>query len=79
MGGSSSRQFEIDENLRGLELVLEQRERIANHLVQVGGPELGGRSAREVEQAVGDFGGAEALLRNLVEHRAKPRIAAHLL
>ena len=66
-------QIEIDENLRGLELVLEQRKRVANDLVEVGGAEFGGGSAREVEQAVGDFGRAEALLRDFVEHRAQPR------
>ncbi len=79
MDGSDFDQFEIDDDLRGLELVLEQRERVANDLVQIGLAELGRRSAREIEQAVGDFSGAEALLRDLVEHRPEARIAAHLL
>ena len=63
--------IEIDENLRGLELMFEQRERVANDLVQVGGAKFGGRGARKVQQAVGDLGGAEALLRDLVEHRSQ--------
>ena len=71
-------QVEIHQNLRRLELVLEQRKRVANHLVQIGLAELGGRGAREVQQAIGDLSGAEALLGDLVEHRAQPRIAAHL-
>ncbi len=78
-GGQLVGKIEIDQDLRGLELVLEQRKRVANDLVQVGGAELGGGSAGEVEQAVGDFGGAEALLRDLVEHRAEARVAAQLL
>ena len=72
-------QVEIDIDLRGLELVFEQRERVADDLVEVGLAELGGGGAGEVEQAVGDFGGAEALLGDLVEHRAEARIAAQLL
>ncbi len=42
-------------DLRGLELMLEQRKRIANDLVQIRFAELGGGGAREIEQAVGDF------------------------
>ena len=59
--------------------MLEQRERVANDLVEVGFAELGGGGAREIQQAVGDLGGAEALLRDLFEHGAEARIAAHLL
>src|ERR1039458_4524727 len=38
-------QVEIDGDLRGFELVLEQGERVANDLVQVGFTERGGRGA----------------------------------
>ena len=79
MGGSSSARSRSTIDLRGLELVLEQRERVANDLVEVGVAELGGRGAGEVEQAVGDFGGAEALLGDLVEHRAEAGVAFQLL
>ena len=48
-------EVEIDDNLRGLELMFEQRERVANDLIQIGFAEFGGRSAREVQQAVGNF------------------------
>src|SRR5580700_45739 len=78
-GGKLASQIEIDQNLRGFELVLKQRKRVANDLVQVCGAELGCRSAREVKQAVGNFSGAEALLRNLVEHRTDARVSAKLL
>ena len=75
--------IEIDENLRGLELMFEQREGVANDLIQVGGAELRGGGAREVQQPVGDFRGAEALLRDLVEHGPQSivgvRVAAQLL
>ena len=64
-------QVEIDDDLRGLELVFEQGERVANDLVEVGLAELGGGGAGEVQQAIGDFRGAEALLGDFVEHRAR--------
>ena len=78
-GGQIVYQLEVDDDLRGFELVLEQRERIANDLVQIGLAELGGGGAREIQQAVGDFRGAETLLRDLFEHGAEARIAAQLL
>ena len=78
-GGQWLCQIEIDLDLRGLELVLEQRKGVADDLVEVGVTKLGGRGAGEVEQAIGDFGGAEALLGDLVEHGAEARIAAQLL
>ena len=70
-GGQILGQLEIDDDLRGLELVLEQRKRVADDLVEVGFAEFGGGGAGEVEQAIGDLGGAEALLGDLVEHRAR--------
>ena len=76
MAGSSSISSSSTIDLRGLELVLQQRERVANDLVEVGLAELGGGGAREIEQAVGDLGGAEALLGDLVEHRRQAGIAA---
>ena len=72
-GGQFLGQVKIHHNLRRLELVFEQRKRVANHLVQIGLAELRGRGAREIQQAVGDLRGAEALLRDLLEHRSQAR------
>ena len=55
MVGRSSTSSRSTIDLRGLELMLEQRERIANDLVEIGVAEFGGRGAREIQQAVGDF------------------------
>ena len=57
--------------LRGFELVFKQRERVANDLVEVGLAEFSRRCAREIQQAIGDLGGAEALLGDLVENRVQ--------
>src|SRR5258708_7221771 len=65
-------------NLRCLELMLEQRHRITEQLIQVDAGELRPAGAREVEQAVDDLGGAEGLLRDLFQHRREPFIAAHM-
>ncbi len=56
-------------DLRGLELVLEQRERVMDDLVQVDARELRAAGTREVEKAVHDLGGAEGLLRDLFQQR----------
>ena len=72
-------QVGVHDDLRGFELVFQERERIANDLVEVGFAELGGGGAREIQQAVGDFGCAEALLRNLLEHGAQAGVTTHLL
>ena len=79
MEGRFSTRSSVDDDLRGFELMLEQRESITNDLIEIGFAELGGGGAREIQQAVGDFGGAETLLRNFFEHGAEARIAAHLL
>ena len=71
-------QVKIHDDLRGLELVLQQGERVTDDLVQICLPELCGRGAGEVEQSVGNFCGAEALLRDLVHHRSQARIAMQL-
>ena len=60
--------FEAD--LRGLELVLEQGQCVANDCVHVDVGELGAAGAREVQQAVDDFRRAEGLLGDLFEQRA---------
>ncbi len=75
MGGSRSARSRSTRDLRGLELVFQQGQRVANDLVEVGVAELGGRSAREIQQAVGDLSGAEALLGDLFQHRAEARVA----
>ena len=72
-------EVELDVDLRGLELVIEQRQRVADDLVQIGFAELRGLGAREVEQPIRNLGGAEALLRNFIQHRRQARIALQLL
>ena len=78
MDGQILDQVSVNGDLRGFELMLEQRESITNDLVEVGFAELCGGGAREIQQAVGDFGCAKTLLRDLFEHGAEPGIAAHL-
>ena len=48
-------------------------------MIQIESRELGCAGAGKVEQAVDDFRGAEGLLRDLVQQRRHPLIAAHLL
>ena len=49
------RRFALHLDLRRLELVLEQRERVVDDLVQVDVAELVAAGAREVQQAVDDL------------------------
>jgi hypothetical protein len=72
-------QVQIHHDLRRLELMLQQRKRIANDLVEVGVAEFRCGGTREVQQPVGDFRGAETLLRDFLEHWAQPDVALHLL
>ena len=53
---------------RAVELVLDEREHVGQHLVHVDLLELGPARAREVEQPVDDLRRAEALLLDLLEH-----------
>ncbi len=69
----------LDANLRSLELMLQQRHRVAEQFIQIHARELCAAGAREVEQAVDDLRGAEGLLRNLFEHWREPFIVAHML
>src|SRR5262249_47944127 len=64
--------------LRGLELVIEQRECLANDDVQIGFAELRAAGAREVEQIVDDLGGAEGLRRDFFEQWREAFVAAQL-
>ena len=50
-----------------LQLMLQQRKRFLDHLVQVHFAERGGGSAREIQQRIDDLAGAEGLLGDLVE------------
>src|ERR1035441_11060532 len=54
-------QFKVHSDLCRLELVLKQRKSVANDLVEIGFAEFGGRSPREIQQAVGNFRRPEAL------------------
>ena len=71
MGGKAGHEAGFDADLRGLELMLEQGERVADDGVDVGLAVFRAAGAREVEQAVDDLGGAEGLLRDLVEQRGR--------
>ncbi len=61
-------QLAPDADARAVQLVLDQRQHVGQHLVDVDLLELGAARAREVEQAVDDLGRAEALLLDLLEH-----------
>src|ERR1019366_8541984 len=67
------------QKLGSFELVLKQGKRVADDLVEVGLAELGRRGAGEIQQAIGDFRSAEALLGDLFEHWPEARIGAQLL
>src|SRR5579859_1853199 len=69
--------FHLD--VRGFELVLEQRQGLGDDLVQVDFVELRGAGAREVQQVVHYLRGAERLARNLFQQRGEPGIAIDLL
>ena len=56
-------------NSSRFELVFEQRQRILDHSVQVDKLELTAAGAREIQEAVDDFGGAESLLSDLLQNR----------
>src|ERR1700689_2429843 len=68
----------FDGDLRGLELMLEQGESVADDGVDVGLAILSAAGAREIEEAVDDLGGAEGLLSNLVEQGPELLIAFDL-
>src|SRR5205814_6605154 len=59
----------LDMNSSRFELVFEQRQRILDHSVQVDKLELTAAGAREIQEAVDDFGGAESLLSDLLQNR----------
>ena len=52
---------------------------LAQEPVEIDRGTLGAAGAGEVEQAIDDFRGAEALLRDLFENGGETRVAAHLL
>src|SRR5271170_6708710 len=66
-------------NLRRLELMLQQRHRIAQQIVQVHARELRAAGTREVQQAIHNLRRTEGLLRNLFKHRSEPFVVAHVL
>ena len=63
----------------GFELVLYEREGVSDDLVQVGFAELGGGGAGEVQQAVGNLGGAKGLLGDALEQRGQAGVVFDLL
>ena len=69
----------LNSDLSSFELMLEQRQRVADDLIEVGLAKLGGWGAGEIQQATGDLRGAEALLRNLFKHRTEASVTAQLL
>src|SRR5450755_4212885 len=76
--GETVGKLDVEENLRLLQLMLEQRKSVANDLIQIGLAKLGCGRAREIQQAIGNLGCAEALLGDLLKHGAEPGITAHL-
>src|SRR5579864_1898832 len=54
-------------HVRGLELMLQQRERFRDDLVQIDGAEFRGAGAREIQQVVDDFRSAECLARDFFQ------------
>ena len=69
-GGQIGRELEHDADPGGAHLVFQQQDGFAGNAVQVDAHQVDGAHARKVQQAVDDFGGAEGLLCDLVEHRA---------
>src|SRR6185437_16413236 len=78
-GWQIGQQRSVQRDLRSLELVFDERKRIANNGVQVRLAKLAGPGAREVEQTVDDLRRAEGLLRDFFKQRREPVVAAHLL
>ena len=66
-GGRSGIEVGLHLDAGLLQLVLQQRERLLDHAVQVDVAEGGGGGAREVQQRIDDLAGAEGLLGDLVE------------
>src|SRR5665213_507072 len=64
-------EVECDFDAAGAHLMLKERGRVADHGVDVDAGDVSRASAREVEQAVDDFGSAEGLLGDLVEDRGE--------
>src|SRR5437660_4980051 len=71
-------EFVMHLNLCRLELVLQQRERIGDDLVDVDVGELGAAGARKIEQVVDDLGSAEGLPSDLLQQARLLRIALQL-
>src|SRR5271157_2875799 len=72
-------QVRLHLDARGLELVIEQRQRVLDHAVQIDVSKFGARGAREVQQTVDNLGGAEGLARDLLQQRRLLLIPMHLL
>src|SRR5664280_205452 len=77
------RQFRLQLGLhldaRGLELMIEQGQRVLYDAIQVHIAEFGARGTREVQQAVNDFRSAEGLARDLVQQAGLLLVAVDLL
>ncbi len=71
ISGKSGVQIRLHLHLRSLELVLQQRQRVRDDLVQVDVAEFRGAGAREVQQVVDDLRSAERLPRDLFQQRAQ--------
>ena len=68
-----------DDDAGFLQLMIEQRERLLNRLVEIDGAERRGGSAREVEQRIDDLARAEGLLGDLIEDLRFRGVFGHLL
>ena len=79
MRASCGSRVGFDANLRGLELVFEQRDGVAKQFVEIEAGELGAAGAGEVEQAVDDLGRTEGLLGNFFKDGGEALVVAHVL
>src|SRR6202451_429291 len=73
------REFRLNFNLRNLELMLQQRQRVSNDLIDVEVGKLAAAGARKIQQIVDDLRRAERLPRDLFQQPGFLRIGLQLL
>src|SRR5713226_5789859 len=68
-----------DEDVRSLQRMRDQRQRLLDHAIYVNVGKFGDPGAREIQQVVDDFAGAKRLLHNFLDDGVTRIIAGHLL
>ena len=68
-----------DVHLRGLEWMLDERQSFFEHGVDIDFDEFGGAGAREIQQIVDDFAGAEGLLHDALDRFLARIVGGNLL